>query len=226
MKKRILLVVLSISTMQFLYCQDTPDDHFTNRIGMTTGVGAGFTNVQIAELNNGTMASISFGAGTVVIIEYGHRFGQHFDLAINVGGQFSNLDKDVNNGSMKFIRNNLALTASYVLPLSGNDKSRFRFGAGLDLLYASVLDFDLSQVEGGTKDIWEYNTTLGEHILITYEADLSKRFSLNTGLKLMNVKYSFKSGGNSYPIEEELAKPNGSGINFLIGLTYNFGRRK
>ena len=173
-----------------------------NRIGLNIGGGGGFNSVPFVKLTDGTDSSLSFGGGTLVQIEFGHEFNGHFDLAFDIGGQFSTLDKTINNGSVEFDRSVMSLTPSYILPIGSGDKMSLKFGAGIDLLYNADLNFDLSKVPGGVQDDWKYNATVGEHLNIVYEVNLNRRFSFSTALKWHNANYTYKStGGKSFPTE-------------------------
>jgi len=203
--------------------QNANSNHrYKNRIGLNGGGGSGFKNIQVLTLSDGTKASISFGGGTVVNFEYGHEFSKHFDLAINIGGQFSELSKTVDNGSMTCNRTILSLTPSYILPIGGEDKMSLRFGAGIDWIYFVDLDFDLSKISGGVKDDWKYNAAIGEHVSVIFEYNTPKRFAFTGGLRLHNAKYEFNSGNSSYPTDDDVKYPNGSGIDFIIGAYYRF----
>jgi hypothetical protein len=226
MKKLVLFFVLIAGSFQLLFCQEVSSLQFKNRIGLNVGGSSGFTNIPIGELQNGKKVSITFGGGTVVKFEYSHEFTRHFDISVDAGGQFSTLDKDIDNGSMSFNRSNLSLTPSYILLIGNEDNMRLRFGAGIDLFYNSELNFDLSKVPGGAKDDWKYNVAVGEHVSITFERNISKRYSISAGVKVHNSDYSFKSGNNSHPTDKDLKNPNGSGIDFFLGAYYHFNWRK
>jgi hypothetical protein len=203
--------------------QDAITNHkYKNRIGLTMGGGSGFQNIPFVTLTDGTEATISFGAGTLVEFEYGYEFNRHFDLTFNIGGQFSELSQTIDNGSMAFNRSILSLTPSYILPIAGGDKMRLKFGAGIDWLYNAELNFDLSKISGGVKDDWKYNGGFGEHLSIIFEYNTPKRFSFSGGFKLHNANYTFKSGNSSYPTSDDLKKPNGSGVDFILGAYYRF----
>jgi len=197
---------------------------YKNRISLNIGGGSGFESVPMVDRPDGTKSSISFGGGTIGKFEYGYEFNNHFDLAIGIGAQFSELDKSIGgNGSVEFNRGIISLTPSYILPIDSRGNTRLKFGVGIDWLYNAELNFDLSKISGGGKDIWKYNSTIGEHVSIIFEINSLKRFSYNAGLRLYNVNYTFESGGNSYPGNgSDLKSPDGSGIDFLLGVNYHF----
>jgi hypothetical protein len=222
LKKPIFIITLLIVFVHSAYCQFEPEIRYKNRIGVTIGSGEGFTTIPILTLINGTVASISFGGGTIVTLEYARKFNRHFETAMNIGGQFSQLDKSIVNGSMTFNRIILSLTPALVLPIGKKQRMCLKFGGGLDYLFGANLEFDFSQITGGIKDKWKYNEALGEHICINYELNTKKRFSFNFGLKAYNASYSFKSGNLSYPVDDRMKNPSGAGIDFNFGFNFNF----
>jgi hypothetical protein len=203
--------------------QNEPVVQYKDRLGLLIGFGSGSQSIPIATLTDGSKTSISFGGGTIVQLEYGHEFNKNFDVAIDIGGQFSSLDQKVSNGSMDFNRTVLSLTPFYVLPITSDDKYRLKLGAGIDFLYNADLNFDLSQVSSGMKDDWKYKSAFGEHVSVLVEMNLPSRFSFSAGAKWQNASYSFDSGNNSYPAaNSDLKSPNGSGIVILLGGYYHF----
>ena len=212
--------------MQLVIGQDATFNRYKNRIGMNVGYGGGFKTVEMAKLTDGTTSSISFGGGVIFNLEYGREFNRHFDLTLNAGGLFGQLDKSISNGSVSFSRTNLSLTPSFMLPLGSSDKIRLKIGAGIDWLYGTQLSIDLSKLTGGYKDDWKYDNTIGEHLSLILEMNLGKRLSFNAGLNLYNAQYKFKSGDKYEPTSSELKTPNGSGAGFILGLCYNFNWKK
>jgi hypothetical protein len=202
--------------------QNEPVVQYKDRLGLLIGFGSGSQSVPIATLIDGSKTSISFGGGTIVQLEYGHEFNRNFDVAIDIGGQFSSLDQKVSNGSMDFNRTILSLTPFYVLPITSDDKYRLKFGAGIDFLYNAELNFDLSQVTGGMKDDWKYNSAFGEHLCLIFEMNLPSRFSISAGVQWQNANYTFDTGSHSFPTTSDLKSPNGSGIVILLGGYYHF----
>lgn len=196
---------------------------YKNRIGFNLGGGSGFKSIPIVTTSDGSVAKISFGGGTGGSIEYGHEFSSYFDLGVDVGYSASSLDKTVSNGRMAFNRARLSVTPALIVPLTLRDKTRFKFGAGVDWFYYAELNFDLSEIRGGVKDDWKYNNGIGEHLNISFELNTNnKRFSFNFLLKFYNTNYKFQSGNKSYPESDDLIKPNGSGVDFLFGVYYHF----
>lgn len=227
MKKTILFLAFTIGFLQTSFCQTGQIAKHKNRIGLVGGGGSGFKYIPIVDLTNGTKASLSFGAGQLIQISYGIQFNNHFDLTINAGGQFSNLDKKVSNASMSFTRTRLAVTPSFVVPIKGGENMNLKFGAGIDWIYGALLTFDLSKIQGGVKDEWKYDNTFGEHVSVIFEYITPKRVAFSGGLEYNNASYKFKSGEISYPTAgADLDKPNGSSVNFVLGVYYTFNWKK
>lgn len=227
MKKAILVLVLIIGYIQLINCQAGQPLRYKNRIGLTGGGGSGFKYLDIVELTDGSIATISFGGGSMVQFSYGVELGRHFDLAVSAGGQFSKLTRAVSNASMNLTRSRLSVTPSYIVPISGGENMRLKIGAGFDLMYAALLTFDLSKLPGGVKDEWKYNNAFGEHLSIIFEYNTPKRLAFSGGLKLNNAAYKFKSGTISYPSSgADLEKPNGSSVDCVFGLFYTFNWKK
>jgi len=197
---------------------------YSNRIGIILGGGSGFKNVTIGFLNDGTKVAISFGGGSGGGLEYGYEFSRHFDLGGIIFYQSSSLSSDVANAKMTFTRAFLSVTPALIVPLTKKDKTRFKFGVGLDWFFFSNLSTDLSKISGGFKDEWKYKNAFGEHLNITFELNTNnKRFSFSGQLKFYNVNYSFDKETNGYvPVDDDLEKPTGSGVDFLLGFAYHF----
>lgn len=226
MKIKLTLFALLLGIAQLLFSQDAALNKYRNRIGLIFGGGSGFDNVSVLQMSDGSKASLSFGGGYLVGFEFTHEFTKHLDMTLDAGGQFSELDRQVDNASMEFTRSDLALTPAYILSLGKTGRMRLKFGAGINWLYYPQLNFDLSKIQDGVKDMWKYKGAIGEHASIIFEFSTYKRFSFNCGLKIQNAKYSFKSGDKSYPISNDLKNPNGGGVEFLLGACYNFNLKK
>lgn len=203
--------------------QNENEVQYKDRLGLNIGFGSGSQSIPIATLSDGSKTSISFGGGTLVQLQYGHEFSKNFDVAIDIGGQFSSLDQKVSNGNMDFNRTILSVTPFYILPITGDEKYRLKIGAGIDFLYNAELNFNLSQVSSGMKDDWKYNSAFGEHVSVLVEMNLPSRFSISAGFKWQNANYTFDTGNTTYPTSNsDLKSPNGSGINILLGAYYHF----
>ena len=194
-----------------------------NRIGINVGVNGGFQNTPMIEMTDGGVSKLSYGGGSSFGLEYGHEVSRNFDLAFNVKYQFGGLSPHLQNADMTFRRGVLSATSSFVVPLGSNETSRLKFGAGPDWYFGSNLDIDTDEIPDGFVGNWKYNNPLGFHISAIYEGRPSDKYSYTIGLKYNNVKYKFNSSSSIYyPIDTDLSRPNGSGIEVVCGFHYHF----
>jgi hypothetical protein len=209
-------------SMRKLDIQNNPLILPKNRFGLNANMGGGFESFPMATTNVGKESTISFGGGYGIGLKYGHEFNKHFDLAIDLNYQFSDLIPFLNNADVTFGRGIISITPSYILPIDGGDAMRIKFGAGLDDYFGSALTIDLSKLTNGFNDEWKYKNSLGYHLSAIFELNISDNWSFNYGLKWYNVSYSFNKSNHRYPTVNKLKSPNGSGIDFLCGIYYHF----
>lgn len=193
-----------------------------NRIGLNINLGFGFESFPMYSTSNGRESSISFGGGYAFGFKYGHEFNRHFDLAFDVNYQFSELRPNLKNAHITFKRGIVSITPSYIIPIAGGDAMRLKFGGGMDYFWGNGLKINGSEVPGGFDDNWRYKNSIGFHLNLIFELNISERWSVSYGLKWYNVNYDFKSGYNSYPIDKKLSNPDGSGLDFLLGIFHHF----
>jgi hypothetical protein len=205
-----------------LNAQNVPLIRPKNRIGINFNLGGGFENTSMLTTSDGKESSLSFGGGYAFGVKYGHEFTRHFDLATDLIYQFSSLRPYLSNADMTFSRVIISATPALILPINGGDMMRLKLGAGPDYYFASVLSIDCSKITGGFNDTWHYNSSIGFHVSVVYEWNVSDSWSFNYGLKWYNVGYDFKSGGKYYPTTNKFESPDGSGIDFLFGFYYHF----
>ncbi len=194
-----------------------------NRFGLNINIGGGFERIPMIEMDNGKEAKISFGGGFGIGIKYGHEFNKHFDLALDLNYQFSLLSPTLKNADISFKRGFVSITPSYILAIDGGDAMRLKFGGGLDYYWGTLLTIESSEVSGGFDDEWKYRSSLGYHVNVIFELNISDNWSVNYGLNWYNVGYEFKSSRNFFPTDNnKLKQPDGSGIDFLFGFYYHF----
>jgi hypothetical protein len=146
-------------------------------------------------------------------------------LAFNFGGQFSELSPPISNGSAEFDRSVLSITPSLILPLTASNNIRLKIGAGFDYIMGGILNVNMSQVPGGFNTDYSYNSIIGEHLSVMFESiSYYKRLSVDYGIVWVNTgNFSYQSTSNSNVIPgSDIINPNGSGINFVVGLCYHF----
>jgi hypothetical protein len=193
-----------------------------SRFGLNLNMGAGFESTPMVQTTDGKESSISSGGGYAVGLKYGYEFSRIFDLAVDLLYQSSELTPRISNGSISFSRGILSVTPSFIIPVDGGDAMRFKTGAGVDYYFGNTMSFDTGKIQGGFKDKWNYSNTLGFHASVIFEMNMSEKWSFNYGLKWYNVNYEFNSGGIYFPVDNNLGKPGGSGIDFLMGFIYHF----
>ncbi len=226
MKTIITTIATFIAFTSIVHAQTTPFGQYKDRLGFKIGDGAGFQSFPVLQLTDGSTDAFSFGGGTAIDLTYAHEFRKHFEVEVAFGGQFSQLDKPIENGSMEFSRTNLSISPYYMIPLGSKEKYRLKLGAGLDYIFAAEFDFDLSKIQGGIMDTWKYDNTVGEHLSVGLEFNPGKkRLSLVPELVYQHAAYKFHSGRISYPTDN-MRTPDGSGLNFMIGMHYHFNWKK
>lgn len=227
MKTIITTIATIIALTSIMNAQTTSFGQYKDRMGFKIGGGAGFQSFPVLQLTDGSTDGFSFGGGTAVGFSYAHEFRKNFEVEVDLGGQFSQLDKPIENGSMEFSRTNLSISPYYMLPLGSKEKYRLKLGAGLDYIFAAQFDFDLSKIQGGIRDSWKYDNTVGEHLSVGLEINPGKkRFSIVPELVYQHAVYKFASGGVSYPTDSNMKTPDGSGLNMMVGVHYHFNWKK
>jgi len=193
-----------------------------DRFGINVAIGGGLVNHNVITLDNGEESSISYGGGIGFGVKYGHEFTRNFDMAIDLDYRSSSLRPTVSNGTVSFDRFLVGITPAYIIPIDGGDAMRIKVGAGPDFYFYNALDWKTSKISGGFNDKWLYKSTYGFHVSANYEMNFSESWSVNYGLKYYYVNYKFKSGDKTYPTNSWMLKPDGSGIEVLIGVNYHF----
>ncbi|MPN55116.1 hypothetical protein SDC9_202795 [bioreactor metagenome] len=96
-------------------------------------------------------------------------------------------------------------------------------GPGIDYYFSNKLAIETDKVAGGFNDTWTYSNTIGYHVNIICEFSPSLNWSFNFGLKWYNISYSFAHGGvHSSNATNKFQAPDGSGLEFSVGLYLNF----
>lgn len=201
---------------------NTPLVRPADRFGMNMAIGGGFEKSFKMPMENGESTSESFGGGIGIGIRYGHEFTRSFDMAIDFDYRSSSLQPHVTNANVSFDRILLGITPSYIIPIDGGDAMRIKVGAGPDYYMFSALKIETSKLKDGVDDKWLYKSTYGFHVSANYELNFNDSWSVNYGLKYYYVKYEFKSSDKAIPATNKLNKPDGSGIEVLLGVNYHF----
>lgn len=200
----------------------TPIIRPKHRIGIEMFMGGGFDNIPMITTVNNNDSKISFGGGFGFGLKYGYEINKHIDLALGFKYQVSDLIPYLNNATITVERSVLSFTPSYIVPISGGDAMRIKFGVGLDKYFSSVLSADTRNLSNGFLLDWKYKSDLGYHLSAIFELNASDNWSLNYGLNWYKSSFKFNSGGISYPTDSRLINPNGSGLDLILGIFYHF----
>ncbi len=201
---------------------EIPMERAKNRIGIDFNMGGGISNIGMITTTDNEESTISFGGGFGVGIKYGYQFSRHFDLSSQIYFQESSLRPYLKNAEIAFWRNAISITPALVLPIGDGYLMKFRIGAGFDKYWGAKMRLETSEIPDGFDDTWKYNSNIGYHVVINYELNPSEKWIINYGIRYYSVNYEFDSGETTFPISNELKTGNGSGIDFTLGLYFNF----
>jgi len=193
-----------------------------SRLTINMCTGAGFQSIPWFIDENGDNVNLSTGGGFGIGAEYGHIMGKNFDISISAFFQNSFLTPSLKNADANFSRLGVLATPSLVIPIKSHENMRFRLGGGPGLYLNGKMIVDGKKIDGTYLTI-KYHPTIGYHAQFLFETNYSDRFSFNMGLKYYYVTYSYQSVNYPYTITgDKVAKPNGSGIDFVMGLSFHF----
>ena len=187
---------------------------------MNLNFGAGFNPIPLVVLTTGEESTISFGGGFNFGLQYAHRINKKFELALDLNYQISSLAPAVSNASASFNRANIWATPSLIIPFKKNQMMNFKLGAGFNYNFLPTFKFDFSELGGG-KGSWKYKEAFGFHTQLLFEINYSNLYTLNLGIRYVNLTYEFKPD-NMYNPPVELQKPDGSAIDLLMGMAFHF----
>ena len=208
---------------------NVPFNRHKNRIGINIGYGIGIDNNTVASTTDGNNASISFGGGLSFGLKYGYEYKKYIDLAVDANYQISFLLPYLRNASINFDRGYLSLTPSYIFLFKNKEDIRIKAGAGPDLYWNSKIIVNTDSLTSGFNNTYLYSKAIGFHTSINFEKDINEKISINLGVKYYYVRYqvyydnklnqSYDKPASDHDI---FFKPNGSGLDFIIGLNYHF----
>lgn len=194
-----------------------------NRLGINMNIGGGFYSTTIFTTTSGDESKISCGGGYGIGIKYGYELNKYIDLAADFNYQFSILSPYLSNASTTFRRAYISLTPSFIIPIKGGENMRFKIGYGYDYYMDANLIIGGKNLQNGYNDTWKYDNASGYHASINFEMNTGEKWSLSYGLKYYKVIYDFKSSSLMHPLSgNSLLKPDGSGLDFLMGISYHF----
>jgi hypothetical protein len=193
-----------------------------SRVCLLLSGGIGFESYPWFLDENMNDVNLSTGGGFGIGAEYGHQFGNYFDLSFACTFQNSSLSEKLKNARAAYNRLVLTLTPALVIPVKGGELLRFRLGAGPGLYAMGKMKIDASEA-GGEKYTFNYDSAVGIHALFLFEFNFMERGSMNLGVRYSNVTYNFNPSGSSYILTDpELVKSNGSGVDFILGYYFLF----
>ncbi|NVN93735.1 MAG: DUF2846 domain-containing protein [Bacteroidetes bacterium] len=194
-----------------------------HRIGLNFNIGGGFTKIIMFAMANGDESCISFGGGYGIGLKYGYEVNKLLDIAIDANYQYSMLIPYLDNASSSFQRYYISITPSLIIPFKKGETMRFKIGGGYSYYWSPILQIKSSKISEGWDDTWKYENVSGFHACLNFEMNMSKKILMNYGFKYYNVTYKFKSSDIKYPGSgNALYSPNGSGIDFVLGVSYLF----
>lgn len=208
------------------------DISYKFRIEASLFAGGGLEKFDVFKTTKDEIVNLSPGGGFGGKLGFGYCLNSLFNINLEFGTQNSMLSQKLENADGSFSRKFLLGTLRYKIPISG--KSSINIGAGAGYYMSGKLDIDASKIESGGHNIYEYENTIGIHVISEYEHFLSKfsflnaRWSWCIGLKYYNIAYkvdSASSDGVSIPInllpgdvKDEVEELNGSGIDVLFSI--------
>lgn len=193
-----------------------------SRAGLLLSAGFGFETFPWFIDEAGDEVTLSTGGGFGIGGEYGHQLGRNFDLSFNCFFQSSGLSERLKNADGSFYRMGLTVTPAIVIPIKGGDILRFRIGAGPGFYTLGTMKIDGSKIDG-TRYTFKYKSAFGIHALILFESNFMERGAMNLGIRYSNIQYQFTSNGSSNDVTDpKLLKPDGSGIDFILGYSFLF----
>lgn len=193
-----------------------------NRVGVVFNAGFGFNDIAIVKTTDGSESSMGFAGGAGVSVQVGREVDKHIDIAASYSYMNRGLTTYVKNGTIDFSRHFISVTPSFIIPIQGGYGQRIKIGGGVDFYMSNKLTVKTKGIPGGFEDTWKYGQAVGFHAQLMYEVNMSDRVSIVSGVRYYSVAYSFESGGLYLPTDDQLAKPNGDGLDLRIGFNYLF----
>lgn len=194
-----------------------------NRLGINMNIGFGLYNTPMATTTTNEESKISFGGGAGFGLTYGHEFAKHFDLAASLYYQFNSLTPYLSNAEVTTSHGYASITPSVIIPIHDGEYMRVKIGGGLDYYFSNSMKIEMSKLENGFNDTFNYDKSLGYHASLNFEMNVNPNWMINYGLKWYTVNYKYvNSERGYYPTTNNLTNPNGSGIDFILGIAHNF----
>ncbi len=203
--------------------QPIPSTFHKHRVSFVVSSGIGFSNVNLFVATNGEVSSISSGGGVGMKISAAKEIEKWFEVGGDIGFQISSLSPVLRDAKADFSRKFISFYPSLVKSFGRFNTTKLRLGVGPSYYFDNKMVIDLSKVSSGRKATWEYDNSLGVQSFFMIDFLSRKNFSVNMGLNYYSVKYKFNStSGSYYPIDTRLINSDGSGLDFIFGVSYLF----
>ncbi|MFN8241031.1 MAG: DUF2846 domain-containing protein [Bacteroidales bacterium] len=194
-------------------------------IGLTLGAGFGMERFPLFETTENKKVYLSTGGGFSIGADYSKDVSKMINISGQIFYQGSTLSMSLDNASGSFDRMGITITPSVIIPVRGGEQFRFQFGAGPGLYSYGTAKINASEL-GGDKMTFKYDPAFGLHVSLIFQARFSEHGAMTLGMRYYNIAYDYKSSANGHSPAEyqlyDLVKPNGSGLDFLMGYYYKF----
>ncbi|MFO7864202.1 MAG: hypothetical protein R6U85_09400 [Salinivirgaceae bacterium] len=226
-----LLLVDSSSAEQLVDFQKMKELHGTpedlvrpkSKLGFNLVYGIGMSSIPLITMESGGDSKLSFGGVSSFTFSFSHQVNRYFDLSANFSFGISSLNPSLQNATVEYTRRALLITPSYIIPIDGGYKMRFLFGAGFGYYFQNKLEINTSEIVDGFDATWYYENAFAPHVRLTFEVNLYDNWILAYGVSYYDLELLFEDSNKSiYPGKEEMKTADGSGVNLIMGMYYNF----
>jgi len=116
----------------------------------------------------------------------------------------------------------ITITPALVIPIKGGEILRFRLGVGPGFYSLGTMKIDASEING-QKFTFKYNTAAGFHGSFMFESNIMERGAMELGIRYSGIRYKLNENQSTHTSsDDEILKPNGSGIDFIMGYNFRF----
>ena len=205
------------------------------RVELSLIGGSGFKKFDVGKTMEDEIVTISPGGGFGGKLSLGYCITSSFNINVEFGGQSGGLSKKVENAKGSYSRTYFLGTLRYRIPIT--DVSSINIGSGAGYYTSGKLDVDMSKVEGGAHNIYEYKNTTGINVFCEYEhlipsfSFLDAIWSWSVSLKYYNLTYKLDkvtSDGKSIQLtslpaslQNESKEIDGSGLDIIFSIIMN-----
>lgn len=147
-----------------------------------------------------------------------------FEFSMGATFSISLLSRTVSNANAYFQRFLVDPQVKYLIKLK--DGNFINPGAGIGVYMGGKMDIDARKIQGGERDIFKYNTSVGYFLSGEYEWTKLQTLTIAVGARYYNIRYDLSSvsvNNISFPtrnVRYEFAALDGSGIDLMIRLRF------